>query len=127
MMHLLPEDILCGVFYHCGQGTLNFTTHELHKSFYKLRKNPQTAQLLDDFLFSGSPISPYSEVLASALFNLQFSKKISRANPDLVKYTKTEAFDIYYDNVVKRKLETNPEATGVLQLIADELTSSENV
>ena len=123
MNNLLPEEMLCGVFSFCEQDMIHFTTHKLHKIFYKLRINPTYSNILDDFKFSGSPISPYSEVLATALFNLQYSKKITRANPDLVKYDKTEAFKTYFENNVKKKLLEAPEVESVLNLIAKELTA----
>ena len=123
MMSLLPEEILCGVFSFCNKETMHFTTHKLHKIFYKMRMNPKYTSILEDFDFSGSPISPYSEVLATALFNLQFSKKITKANPDLVKYDTTEAFTLYYELNVKEKLSKSPEVKSALNLIANELTA----
>ena len=125
MVKLLPEEILCGVFSKCSQDLININTYELHRLFFRMRMDPRTSALLDDFLFKGSPISPYSEVVANALFNLQFSMKISKADPDLTKYTKTAAFHAYYNNALREKLAANPEIDETLAFIAREMIAEQ--
>jgi hypothetical protein len=122
MNNLLPEEMLCGVFSLCDLDMIHLTSHKLHKIFYKMRMNPAYSDILDDFKFSGSPISPYSEVLATALFNLQYSRKITWTSSDHVQYKETEAFNTYFELNVKKKLIVVPEVESILKLIAKELT-----
>lgn len=122
MNNLLPEELLCGVFSFCDPDRMYFTTRKLHKIFYKSRMNPAFSDIFDDFEFSGSPISPYSEVLANALFNLQYSRKITWTYCDNMKYNQTEAFKTYFERNVKEKLLLSPEVESVLIKIAKELS-----
>lgn len=121
MTNLLPEEILCSVLALLENDKIRFTSHKLHKTFYIMGKDPEFSAILEKFDFSGSPISPYSEVLAAALFNLQFSKKLIRANSELNKYDITEAFAEYYNNHVKAIIEESPELKPALRSIATAL------
>ncbi|MBU4332791.1 hypothetical protein L6279_04125 [Candidatus Parcubacteria bacterium] len=108
---LLPEEILIGMLKIGKFNKFIAPSHFLHRTVYDLRKNAKFTALLKPFRFSGSPAAPFSEVLEHALFNLQYSNKLKRFNPDLVEYQTSEETDIYYDKIVKPKIDSDLQKT----------------
>lgn len=102
---LQPEEILIGAIKLGELSHFTADTPFLHKTIYKLRKDPIYKELLKVFRFSGSPAAPFSEVLDVALFNLQFGNKLRRYNPDLVVYDATDNANKYFDERVLPKLD----------------------
>ncbi len=88
-----PEGILSVLFdqYEC----LSFYYADLHKAFYNARKKEEYKDLLTDFGFSGSSISPFSRELSLALANMQVAA-LSRKNPNMVEYSTTSEFNNTY-------------------------------
>jgi hypothetical protein len=99
-MHTVLPECLLGHLFHIKSEIL-LENHKFHKTFYKMKKNPEYADLLGDIRFCGSSVNPYSEALDEALFNLQFAGVLSRTNPEMVLYSKTAKFDASYSNLVK--------------------------
>lgn len=80
--------------------SLSFYYSDLHKVFYEARVKTEYRELLKDFWFSGSSVSPFSNELSIALGNLQIAA-LSRKNPDLVEYSKTIQFRDTYEILTK--------------------------
>lgn len=91
---ITPEAIICVFFKTYPQKT--FFNSDLHKAFFKLKETRKYEDILSDIRFSGSSSNPYSEEIAKALANIQYSGALSRQNPDLVKYSTTIYFDEAY-------------------------------
>jgi hypothetical protein len=92
---VLPECLLEHLF------RIQLVNYKFHKIFYKLKKKSEYAEILGNIRFCGSSVNPYSEALDEALFNLQFAGVLSRANPELVLYSRTDKFDASYDRLIK--------------------------
>lgn len=120
---LLPEEVLIGVF---AVGAIkNFTANSpvLHRKFYFLSKNPRYKTILKSFKFAGSPAAPFSRVLDTALFNLQYANKLKRLNPDLTAYEFSDEAKKYYEETVNPKIDgsNGDELKVVLREIAIEI------
>ena len=105
-----PEGIISVFFKKHPQKV--FFNSDFHKAFYELRETEKYEDILFDIRFSGSYVNPYSEEIAVALSNMQYSGALSRQNPDLVKYSTTAYFEEAYkiltngvDNDVMSKTE----------------------
>jgi hypothetical protein len=98
MNGVLPECLLESLFKI--QAEIIIINSKLHKIFYKMKNNPEYEDLFENIRFLGSPVSPYSEVLDEALFNLQFAGILFRKNPDLVIYSTTPRFDSSYEKLI---------------------------
>ena len=113
-----PEGII-SVFFKKYSSKIFFNS-DFHKAFFKLKKTGKYKILLYDIRFSGSDINPYSEEIAKALTNMQYSGALSRQNPDLIKYSTTAYFDEAYmiltENVDSRVISET-------QIMCDELNS----
>jgi hypothetical protein len=99
MTQVLPECLLGSLFKNKNE--IKIENNKFHKALYVMKGNPEYKELLGDIRFSGSPVSPYSEVLEEALFNLQFSGILSRRNPDLVFYSTTEQYNLSYKELTR--------------------------
>ena len=110
---LLPEEILIGLV-KLGE-IKDFTANNaiLQKAFYDLKRKEDYKELLKPFRFTGSPAAPFSEVLDSALFILQYSNKIRKFNPDLISYQITDKADQYFKKKVQQKLDDTTSVTLV--------------
>jgi len=99
MNGVLPECLLGSLFKKTPE--IKIENNKFHKILYCMKEKPEYCELLGDIRFSGSPVSPYSEVLDEALFNLQYSGVLSRKNPDLVQYSTTGRFEESYNSLIK--------------------------
>jgi len=115
---LLPEELLVSVLKIGELSIFKAPSHFLHRAVYNFRKNPKFQDVLRPFRFSGSPAAPFSEVLENALFNLQYSNKLKRVNPDLIEYQTSEETDKYYSEVIEPKIDP------ALKLILSELANN---
>ncbi len=119
-MQYLPEEILIGIIDKLNRRSFPLKNYEIQNFIFKMKNQDGFKELLSVFRFCGSPAAPYSEILDNALFNLQYSKKIKRGNPDLVEYEKAELFEEYKDMVLGKFEQDDLEQ---IELIASELSA----
>jgi hypothetical protein len=118
---LLPEEVLACILKFHTTPEFSAESHSLHKAVFRAKRNPRYASVLRVFRFSGSPVAPYSRVLESAFFNLQFSNKLRRYNPDMVTYNRTEDFEEFYHRDVEGKLSAEPSLRELVEALAAEV------
>lgn len=123
-MALVPEEILATVLKYGSAREFSAESHAIQRTVFRMRKNPKYFDVLKVFRFSGSPVAPHSEVLENALFNMQFSNKLTRLNPDMVTYNLTEDLDKYYNTHVEGKLSADPCLRSLMQDLAKDIEAT---
>jgi len=95
-----PECLILNLFSD-KDNKISIDSLRFYSFFYEQREDPEFKDLFTDIRFCGSPASPYSNVLDDALFNLQFIGALTRENPELVTYVRTEKFIRVYEHLTK--------------------------
>ena len=100
------DDIVEAIIYKSKQTRIPKSHAFLQRAFYRLKK--ETPELLSDFIFDESGVTPFSDELDSVLFRLEASTVLSTLNPSYKNYTITnypELLEESYNKLHSQALE----------------------
>lgn len=114
-----PDDKIKFIFAKMNKESIPKDPNKIHQAFYELIQDDERyRELLDEFIFDTSGISPYSELLDRILYRLEISRYLGTDNPDYNKYNIKQNTDIQ-----KYNQKFTSEEISVLEDISQELKS----
>lgn len=82
-----PDDIVKAILFKTSETTIPKDPSIIHKVFFQLKETREYHDLLNEFSFDLSGLSPFSELLDRVLFRLEISCILKTPNPSYEKYT----------------------------------------
>ncbi|HOW37105.1 MAG TPA: hypothetical protein PLK34_02560 [Candidatus Pacearchaeota archaeon] len=82
--HIFAEDVLVGMLSNIQ--TIKLPTYDFHKTIFQLQEQKRFSKYLKGFKFSLGGLGPYSELLETAIFNLEASSILQAISPSFEAY-----------------------------------------
>ncbi|HHY59387.1 MAG TPA: hypothetical protein GX504_02110 [Clostridia bacterium] len=83
---IIPDDIIMGILAGLQEDLIPKDPAVFHRTIYELRKKEEFREMLEEFYFDTSGITPFSELLDSVLFRLETAGTLATYNPRYEKY-----------------------------------------
>ena len=85
--YIRPDDLVKSIILSTDKESIPKDPSIIHQAFYQLKQKGEYKEILKDFIFDLSCLTPFSELLDRVLFRLEISCILKTPNPSYEKYT----------------------------------------
>lgn len=83
---IVPDDVIMGILSGLSDNSISKDPGVFHQAIYDLKKKSDYSELLKEFNFDTSGLTPYSDLLDRVLFRLETANILGTLNPRYAMY-----------------------------------------